>query len=467
MPPCSIRQFKADQTYRQGEYKELVEALGFDPRKINVDDFKNAWETAQIIWDDEQCQTLLTRFTKDYFKAQHPLETSEFAGSAAFEVLLTIVLILVTAGAGAVAQLASKGRLVRQMSQLGERFKELAELKKTVHKHTPKKPVRSRSSGNMVEDLEVDDRPVGKANPPPKGTINTAPDTDKKEQKNRQKAAPATLDEAVNTLKTRRNQITENGYQPKYSDTELARIVQQENIANERFQVRFMEQGYLQDRNTPDVPLSGKMGQVMKGANGEGAKYWSTSFDQIEDADTDPRLISEKLGLEYDPGRQYALVIVDTEKAMPLTGVKSVPATFDNLSEFANTELPDDFPENFTEQAMNPAFQAKYAQHYNAAVESGALPNAWSRDTKRFEDYLQTTGLSKEEQKSLRKRMDMHNKIGNNQDYMGNGLTKDINSESGNSYGAVETLNFERRIVNLKQLNDAGAIVIVEELKPI
>ena len=78
---------KADQTYRQGEYKELVEALGFDPRKINV----------------------------DYFKAQHPLEASEFAGSAAFEVLLTIVLILVTAGAGAVAQVASKGRLVRQM----------------------------------------------------------------------------------------------------------------------------------------------------------------------------------------------------------------------------------------------------------------------------------------------------------------------------------------------------------------
>ena len=209
------------------------------------------------------------------------------------------------------------------------------------------------------------------------------------------------------------------------------------------------------------------MGQVMKGTNGEGAKYWSTSFDQLEDADSDPKLISEKLGLEYDARKDYALVIVDSEKANPLTGVKSVPATFDNLSKFANTELPDDFPENFTEQVMNPAFQAKYAQHYNAAVESGALPNAWSRNTKAFGKYLRTTDLSNEEQKLLRTRMKMHDKIGNNQDYMGNGLTKDINPESSNTYGAVETLNFERRIVNLKQLDDADAITILEELKPI
>ncbi|TMO53957.1 hypothetical protein CWC18_20990, partial [Pseudoalteromonas aurantia] len=41
---------KADQTYREGEYKELVEALGFDPLKVNVEDFKQAWELALIIW---------------------------------------------------------------------------------------------------------------------------------------------------------------------------------------------------------------------------------------------------------------------------------------------------------------------------------------------------------------------------------------------------------------------------------
>ncbi|MGI9283063.1 MAG: hypothetical protein ACR2PX_25990 [Endozoicomonas sp.] len=160
---------KADQTYREGEYKELVEALGFDPLKVNVEDFKQAWELALIIWDDEKCQSLLVQFTKDYYKAQHPLEASEFVGSAAFEVLLTILLILTTAGAGAVANVASKGRLLRQMNQLGDLFRDLARLKKQVYKHTPEKQTRSRSSGNMVEDLPEDDRPAPKASEPPKG----------------------------------------------------------------------------------------------------------------------------------------------------------------------------------------------------------------------------------------------------------------------------------------------------------
>ncbi|HFQ5195244.1 TPA: hypothetical protein ACGUPP_000379 [Vibrio vulnificus] len=95
------------------------------------------------------------------------------------------------------------------------------------------------------------------------------------------------------------------------------------------------------------------------------------------------------------------------------------------------------------------------------------MPNQWSRDTEKFEDYLQATGISKEEQKLFTKRMDMHNIIGNNQDYVGNGLTKDLNPNSANNFGAVETLNFERKTINLKELHDAGAIVIIKDLKPL
>ncbi|KEQ12243.1 hypothetical protein [Endozoicomonas numazuensis] len=78
---------EANQTYHEGEYRELIEALGFDPRKVETDQFRKAWELTQIIWDDKQCQTLLTQFAKDYFRAQHPLEASELAGTAAFEIL--------------------------------------------------------------------------------------------------------------------------------------------------------------------------------------------------------------------------------------------------------------------------------------------------------------------------------------------------------------------------------------------
>ncbi|AAO07377.1 hypothetical protein ACSTDZ_22145 [Vibrio vulnificus] len=51
---------------------------------------------------------------------------------------------------------------------------------------------------------------------------------------------------------------------------------------------------------------------------------------------------------------------------------------------------------------------------------------------------------------------------------MGNGLTKELNPNSAKQFGAVETLNFERKTVNLKELHDADAIVIIiKDLQPL
>ena len=116
---------------------------------------------------------------------------------------------------------------------------------------------------------------------------------------------------------------------------------------------------------------------------------------------------------------------------------------------------------------MTPEFQAKYAERYQAAVDQKFLPNQWSKDTAEFDKYLQSRGMPENERNIMLKRMQMHDKIGNNQDYLGNGLTKDLNPNSANNFGAVETLNFERKEVNLKQLNDAGAINIITGLTPL
>ncbi len=153
-------------------------------------------------------------------------------------------------------------------------------------------------------------------------------------------------------------------------------------------------------------------------------------------------------------------MIIDTDQPQPqpqpqpLTGVDSIAATFNNVSEFANRELPDEFPKAFTEQAMNSDFQQAYAQHYRNALESGALKDQWSTNTKDFERYLNTTELNKKEKEQMLNRMAMHKKVGNNQHYEGNGLTKDTHSASPNRYGAVETLNFERKQTNLQKLKE-------------
>jgi len=61
----------------------------------------------------------------------------------------------------------------------------------------------------------------------------------------------------------------------------------------------------------------------------------------------------------------------------------------------------------------------------------------------------------------------MHQIIGNNQDYLGNGVTKDL-TKSEKSFGVVETLNFERREITLATLlaQDAIKIIELEETDP-
>lgn len=275
------------------------------------------------------------------------------------------------------------------------------------------------------------------------------------------KVEPKNFEEAINILQKRREEIAQKGYNPKYSDAELEELAQKGDVGGERFQVRFMATKYLEHRDSKDVPLSGALGLPVKNAkNYKGAKYWATSFDQIEDADSDPKLISEKLGLTYYEDTDYSLIIIDNEKAAPLSGLKSVPATFEKVGEYSSTELPDDFSEEFVDKVMNEEFQAFYNQHYNAAVANEDLI-VGNVDVDDFDQYLDSTNLSNKDKKNLKLRMKMHQKIGNNEDYLGNGLTKNNVSSVSNNFGAVETLNFERRETNLKTLSDHDAISII------
>ena len=265
---------------------------------------------------------------------------------------------------------------------------------------------------------------------------------------------PSSLNDAVQRLESMSDEIAANGYKPKYSDEELKDMAGSGDVADERYHVRIMESRHLE---FPDGS-PGMLGKPFEGKTGNGAKYWSTTFDQLEDADLDPELVSGKVGLDYDPDTEYALIVIDTAKAQPLTGAVSVPATFDKVSEFANRELPKEFPPEFTNKTMNEDFQTKYAAHHEKAVREGYLQDEWSSNTKDFQRYLDANQIDRDEQTLLKKRMKMQDKIGNNQYFEGNGLTQDKINSSSNQYGAVETLNFERSKINLAQLKERGAI---------
>lgn len=280
----------------------------------------------------------------------------------------------------------------------------------------------------------------------------------------RRGVAPASLDDAAARLLSMGDQISHNGHVPKYSDEELMAQAQAGDVVRERFHVRFMKQSHQWNRSDSaksNDDLTGMLGQPLQGKTGGGAKYWSTTFDQIEDADTNAELLCGVLGLDYDSQADYLMVIIDTHTAAQVTGVASVAATFDKVSEFSNRELPDEFPKAFTDITMNSVFQQRYCEVLTAGMEAGEFESKNNPEEKEFKQFLAGIDVSEEEVDLLLDRLKMHKKVGNNQYYEGNGLTKNTLPNQTKKYGVVETLNFERIKTDLQKLKESNAIRIM------
>lgn len=82
--------------------------------------------------------------------------------------------------------------------------------------------------------------------------------------------------------------------------------------------------------------------------NGE-VKYWSTTFNQMENADTDPKTLCGLIGVDYKPENSYTLAIVDTHAAGAGESVTLVP-THKNLGNFAKNEIKGINPDAVYEQ---------------------------------------------------------------------------------------------------------------------
>ncbi|WP_193163277.1 hypothetical protein [Microbulbifer hainanensis] len=142
------------------EKRELVQVLGFDPTAITREQFHRATEMADFIWDDPALQVDIRQFVKDYVKAQHPIEITEFSGAAAFEVLFTILLTAVTAGTGLAASAAGQARHFAKFRKVGDLLMEFAEQTKKIQRRLRRNGTKVNSTakpsfdGLPVEDIE-------------------------------------------------------------------------------------------------------------------------------------------------------------------------------------------------------------------------------------------------------------------------------------------------------------------------
>lgn len=140
---------------KASNHKELIDVLGFDYTKINQQQTNELFETAHFVWEDEETQKIITNFVKQYAAAQHSLEWVNFAGSAAFDVILTALLAFFTGGAGAVASAGAKvGKLTGPLKKLGEKFVELGKLLKK-----EAKPVVKGESIKVGSDAKSSSKP--------------------------------------------------------------------------------------------------------------------------------------------------------------------------------------------------------------------------------------------------------------------------------------------------------------------
>ncbi|MBY6211517.1 hypothetical protein KUV95_08110 [Microbulbifer agarilyticus] len=160
------------------EKRQLVEAIGFDPSSITREQFDQALEIAELVWQDPALRADIRRFCVDYVNAQHAVELTAFSGTAAFEVLFTLVLAAVTAGAGVAVAGARQARHFARFRKVGDLLKRYADEAALAAKRKAKSAAGGNSQANDFGALPREEVLVKStdtsASRPPKPKANSA-----------------------------------------------------------------------------------------------------------------------------------------------------------------------------------------------------------------------------------------------------------------------------------------------------
>ena len=116
-----------------------------------ADTYEQALEYKAILitlFNDEETAELLTDFAKRYYKATHPLELTKMGVSGSGDIILTIILIIFTAGVGAAANAAIKVKRLEKVASI------LSKLAKILRRIGPRHrlPKLNKNSGASAKN---------------------------------------------------------------------------------------------------------------------------------------------------------------------------------------------------------------------------------------------------------------------------------------------------------------------------
>lgn len=250
---------------------------------------------------------------------------------------------------------------------------------------------------------------------------------------------PQSLEACEQRLYEARERLKSEGYQPKYSDEALLAQAQTGQL-DDRFVVRFTQTRYAADN------------YYLGPAQADGSiRYWSTTFNQLENADTDPETICAVLGInDYNPDNDYTLVVVDTQAKGAGESVTLIP-THQELGKFAANEIEGLDPERVKE-VMTPEYNEEYAVHMGKFKQGGLS----IEDPKDISDYADAKLTSADDKARFKTRAQIQRRLGANEEFTGNGTTKNL-LDNNSQYGVVETFTYDKNPQTLAKLEASGS----------
>jgi hypothetical protein len=250
---------------------------------------------------------------------------------------------------------------------------------------------------------------------------------------------PQSFEDCLARLAAAKKRIATHGYQPKYSDAELAAQARQATgPLPDRYIVNFKNGSYDPTKALGTPAPNGKV------------RYWSTTFDQIEDADTDAELLAAKLGIppeDIKPEDGFSLAIIDTHHP-DMAGGETVVPTFDNLSKVVKAEYGlNTIDPKLVDQVMTPAYVAEYR-----ALDAGYAPFCKEAGTQAWDPeagvaYADASGMTGSTRDRFLARKAINRDFGANAKFKGDGTTEHLEmgeDPAPQSRGCVETFTLHR-----------------------
>jgi len=265
---------------------------------------------------------------------------------------------------------------------------------------------------------------------------------------------PTTMDEARQRLDVARTvveQALHNGTPlptSPYSIEDKLKLI--EDDVPEKFVVRLIASEHAGDAGT-----IGKPGV-------RPAVYWTATFSQLEHADHNARLLCEMTGIPYDPDTEYTMLLIDREAAAAECDMKSFYPTREKIVQRLQEAAMEDEDlapvAHLVDEAMKPA----YSYYYESLSEQAVVLGINLDDQKQLLKLAADLGFDADDTALLEVRHQLNGKFGCNDQFLGCGLTNDINADNAftpfgpvqedTGYGIVEVFTYDKNPQTLGDL---------------